>query len=118
LNAALPPPQDFNYLLQVGNKADRGRPRITAAKLCTTFPSCKDRGAFAICPNVYRDCGSGALKRADPTQRCNSWAVCEPVELDGAAGGGGKKNTAARAAPGAAAAAAALLGVGALLALA
>ncbi|KAI8471552.1 MAG: hypothetical protein J3K34DRAFT_231734 [Monoraphidium minutum] len=109
---------DFNYLLQVDNKEDLGRPRVSAAKLCTTFPSCQDRSAFAICPNVFRDCRTGRLMQADPTQRCNSWAVCEPVELDGGSGASGRKSSGAQCpAAAAAATAAAALAAAALLAV-
>ena len=94
-------PQDFNYLLQVGDPEERGRPRITAAKLCSTIPSCRDRTAFAICPNVFRDCKSGKLLQADPTQRCNSWSVCDPVTFDtkGGKGGGGRPDMAQAGGP-------------------
>jgi len=112
-------PQDFNYLLQVGDKEERGRPRITAAKLCSTIPSCKDRSAFAICPNVFRDCKTGRLQQADPTQRCNSWSVCEPVEFEGDKSKTRDKgrNAAANAPAAVTAAAAALAGAAAILVL-
>jgi hypothetical protein len=116
-SASFPPLQDFNYLLQVDDQEERGRPRITAAKLCSTIPSCKDRDAFAICPNVYRDCKTGKLLQADPTQRCNSWSVCESVDLDGGIDAGDRKNGAGSRSAAAAAATALGGAAAALLAL-
>ncbi|KAI8474512.1 MAG: hypothetical protein J3K34DRAFT_518046 [Monoraphidium minutum] len=110
-----PADTDFNFLLQVGADGPLGAPRLSAPASCASLPSCVSRAPAAICPNVFRDCATGALRQADASERCASWSVCVPVSL----GGDAPRSAAARPAA-AGAAAAALLGgaAAALLALA